>query len=569
MVVDGDWPHSGSRLDDQILRQLLDGTPAGVGILDADLRYRYVNPALATMNGLPAAAHIGRTLAEVVPGVDTGEDILREVLADGRPREVTSSGHTGAPSDLERRFWHGAYHRLEDDVGQVIGLVGVVLEVTASRQQQRDLERARERLALFDRAATRIGTTLEMDTTCGELAGFLVPVFADVATVEVIPPELQTADDEVLPPQSGVLRLRRAAMASLPELYEQVMIFGAPGEYVDYQEGSSIPRCLETGTPIVENLLTDHDPGRAGPNAERIAAYRATGIHSALVVPLTARGHPVGTVIMVRSGDSPAFTDEDVVAAQDLAGRAAISLDNARRYTREHGIALELQRALLSEPGLPHPGLEVASRYLPAGTSALVGGDWYDTVRLSYGRTLLAMGDVMGHGVSAAVAMSDYRSMLRVVATADLPPHRILRRLDTLVAENASGRPATCLLALADPARGLCTFASAGHLPPARVSPEGEVELLRLPVGPPLGTGDGGYEPTTFPWGSGQVLLLYTDGLVERRSEDIDVSLARLADLHLPVAADLNSLLDLVLSLLVTARPAAEDDVAVLAARLR
>ncbi|MEU3458366.1 SpoIIE family protein phosphatase [Streptomyces sp. NPDC006733] len=545
-----------------ILRGVLEGTSAGVGILDPWLRYVYVNPALALMNGVPAEAHLGRTIAEVLPGIDGREDVLRAVLADGHPREVTSSGHTQAPSGLERRYWHGAYHRLMAE-GAVIGIVGIVLEVTASRQQQRDLEQARERLTLLDAAATRIGTTLEMDATCGELADFLVPLLAEVASVEVLP---VTQDEGGGRPARGALRMRRTALSSVPWLRERARVFGVPGEYVDYQAGSAIPRCLETGKPLVQNLLSDEELVRAAPNAERVAAYRAAGIHSALVVPLAARGHPIGTVTLVRAGDSPGFSATDVVVAQDLAGRAAISLDNARRFTREHDIALGLQRALLAEPSSPHPNIEVASRYLPAGSSALVGGDWFDAVRLPGGRTLLAMGDVMGHGVEAAVDMSHYRAMLRVVAADDEPPNRVLERLDSLIASTESGRPATCMLVLVDPRRGLTWYASAGHLPPAAFGPDGVGGLLHVPPGPPLGTGLGGYQLVKGRCPPGWVLLLYTDGLVERRGEDIDVSLARLALLRPTPEGSLEELLDQVLAGLV--QPAVEDDVAVLVARV-
>ena len=546
----------------RILHQVLDGTTAGVALLDPDLRYTYVNPTLALMNGAPAAEHLGRTIAEMLPGLDAREDVLRQVLDDGIPREVTSSGHTRATSDRERRYWHGAYHRLEQD-GRVIGIVGIVLEVTDSREQQRDLERTQTRLALLDRAATMIGTTLDMDATCGELARFLVPELSDTATVEVFPHDHTT---ETRPAPPGVLRLRRAAMESVPSLREQVRSFGRPGEYVDYQPGAAIPRCLASGKPILENLFTDAAVSRSAPRPERVAAYRAAGIHSALVVPLSARGEPVGTVTMIRAGDSPTFSEADVVIAQDLAGRAAISLDNARRFTQEHHIALELQRALLSGPNRPHRGLTIATRYLASGSSALVGGDWFDSVRLSRGRTLLVIGDVMGHGVAAAVDMSRYSSMLRVVAEQELPPHQVLERMDQMMAKIGTARPATCLLALADPRRGVCTYASAGHLPPAQVREGDRVVLIPVPVGPPLGSGFGGYRSLTTAVRPGRTLLMYTDGLVERRHEDIDVSLARLAGLRLSVESSLEQILDQLLVSLEAQN--AEDDVAVLAARI-
>jgi PAS domain S-box-containing protein len=550
-----------------LLRQMLEGTSAGVGVLDADLRYLYVNPALARMNGVPADDHLGRTIAEVVPDIDAGEAVLRQVLADGQSRETISSGQTKAPSGLPRRYWHGAYHRLTDG-DRVVGLVGIVLEISEDRNTRLELERAQDRLALLDSAAVRIGTTLDTRTTCAELADFLVPELADAASVEVLPDDMA---DGLRPLGRGSLRMCRIAMASLPALRPMMPVFGRPGEYVDYQEGSGMRQCLESGRPLIFNRLTDEDMRTAGPNEEREAAYRAIGMHSALVVPLAARGHPIGTVTMARVGSSPPFTRQDVVIAQDLVGRAAINLDNARRYTREHGIARELQRALLAEVTLPHRNLEVAARYLPAGSSALVGGDWFDVIRLPRGRTLLAIGDVMGHGIEAAADMTRYRALMRVTAATDVPPQRLLERVDELADQAGTLRPATCVLALADPVAGTCTYASAGHLPVAVVDQEGRVGLVDVDKGPPLGTGlrkgtEGGrYRAVTRPIDPERVLLLYTDGLVERRDEDIDVSLARLAGLSLPVQAPLEELLDELIA--KVGHPGAEDDVAVLAAR--
>lgn len=541
----------------ELLGPVLDGTPAAIGVLDTELRYRYVNDTLARMNGVPAEKHLGRTVAEVVPDVEAREDVLQTDIEDGIARETVSSGHTRADSPLERRYWHGAYHRLERD-GRPVGLVGIVLEISAARHEQLELERARERLALLDEAATRIGTTLDMDTTCQELAEFLVETLADAATVEVFP-EHGTSRT----PRGGTLRLRRAAMASAPALNAVVRTLGSPGAYVDYQPGSSIPRCLETRRPVIDNVPDDEELGLLAPGAGRVAVCRAAGIHSALIVPLTARGHDVGTVSMVRADGSPVFDETDAVIAQDLAGRAAISLDNARRYTAEHNAVVQLQRALLAEPGRPHPDLDVAYHYRPSGRGVLVGGDWYETVALNGGRTLLALGDVMGHGLEAAVAMSRYQAMLRVVAARAMAPDRILRELDHLLHTTDAERPATCVIAVADPAKGTCTCASAGHLPPVVFAPDGTSTFLPVPPGPPLGTGHGRYTSLTVPWVPGGTLLLYTDGLVERRHEDIDTSLARLTRIRAGTAPA--ELLGQVLARVAPDDP--EDDIALLAAR--
>ncbi|MFJ5291340.1 SpoIIE family protein phosphatase [Streptomyces sp. NPDC088348] len=544
------------------LESLFRGTPAGICVLDTELRHLYVNPALERMNGIPAAEHLGRTVADILPELNVPTDILRGVLADGRAREVAASGRTRSSDDPGLRFWQCACHRVEQD-GQVRGLVVVILEVTAPRRRNLEYERVSRHLSMLDTAATLIGTTLDMNTTCGELAEFVVPELADVASVEVFAPEI---GQSVRPPPAGVVRLRRAGMAAVPGLAEAVRQFGEPGQYADYQDGGTIPRCLETNQPVLQNLSTDAELSASAPSSERVAVYRALGFHSTCVVPLTSRGRPLGCLALVRAGDSPAFTEQDVVVARELAVRAAVDLDHARRYTREHGIALELQRALLSEPRKPHPHIEVATRYLPVGQGAEVGGDWFDVVPLSDARHLKVMGDVMGHGVDAAVAMSHYRSMVRLLAQDDEPPHRILERLDLMVEKAGIDRAATCLLAVVDRFRGECLVASAGHLPPVFIDRGAGAVIADIPVGPPLGTGLGGYETVSLPCGPGTVLFMYTDGLVERRDEDIDVSVGRLASLRLPVGGTLEGLLDEVLDRFGRD---ATDDIAVLASRIR
>ena len=546
-----------------LLARLLRSTLAGVVVLDPQLRYLYVNPAMARMNATPVRDHLGRTVAEVVPGLEGRQEALRQLLQDGVTCEFTSTARLADPGPgAERRVWRrGVYHRLEDG-GEVVGLLGVVFDVTAHREEHRELERAQARLALLDEAATRIGTTLELDATCRELAEVLVPVLADAATVEVLDPG---AAQHLRPAEPGVLRLRRAALAAAVGLRTRMEGFGAAGEYVDYQPGTAIPSCLQSGRPLMENLASDATFRAQAPNAARVRAYRAAGIHSALVVPLIVHDSPLGTLTLVRVGASPPFTPQDIVVAQDLAQRAALRLEQARNYAREHSVARELQHALLSEPAGAHPDLEIASRYLPADQSAQVGGDWFDTIPLTGGRTLLVMGDVMGHGVEAAVAMSQYRSLLRVTAARDLPPHRILAQVDAASLAAGLDRVATCLLVLLDPRNRLRQHASAGHLPPVLFHPDRRAELLPTDPGPPLGAGQGGYRTHSHTINPDAVLLLYTDGLVERRGQDIEDCLRRLAELRPDTQVPLPQLLQEVFTRLVTGT--AEDDIALLAAR--
>ncbi|GHF66921.1 hypothetical protein GCM10018790_51030 [Kitasatospora xanthocidica] len=535
--------------DPALLRAVLAAAPVGVAVLDEGLRWQYLNPAFTTATGLRRADLLGR--AAEATAFAGAVATLRRVLADGRDREHATGGQDGAghpvPPGLRVR-----YRRLRH-AGRTTGVIVVVLDdPDPVRERLRELEQARARLALLDAAAERIGTTLDIGTTCTELAAFAVPGLADLAVVDVLPPEAE-------PARSGggaSQRLHRAAVRSVPSLTAALDDLARPGESIRHREGSAAARSLAGGIAV----LAEPGPEDSCP----------AGTTSLLVLPLAARGRPVGLLTLGRSAATPPFTADEAALLGDLASRAATGIDNARRYSRSQGIALELQRALLSEPSNPHQNLALASRYLPSGTSSVVGGDWYETVRLPFGRTLLAMGDVMGHGVEAAVDMSHYRSALRDIAGMDLPPHRILRQLDTVISADDSARPATCLLALADPGRGRWTLSSAGHLPPALITPDRPTELLRIPTGPPLGTGLGGYEQTAHPLDPGQTLLLYTDGLVERRGEDIDASLDRLAALCLPTTGDLDDLLDAVLHALVPPpSSAAEDDIALLAARAR
>ena len=542
---------------------MLAGTRAGVAVFDTDLRYVYVNPALARMNGLTVDEHTGRTIAEVLPGLDARDDVLRQVVGDGVAREATSSGHIGNDPN-GRRWWHGAYHRIDDEEGHAAGVFAVLLDVTDSWRTHIALDAARHRLSLLDSAAARIGTTLDLDATCSELAEMLVSELADVATVDVHPPD--GASGRPRAPE-GSVRLWRAAMGSRPGMRSRLRALRQPGRYVDFTSGAAVPRCMETRLPVTINRPDPSDLARHVGDRDIVRALRDIDLHSALVVPLLARGDAIGAVTLARSGRSLPFGDAERVLAKDLVDRAATSIDNARRYTHEHDIAMELQRALLADPPVPHADIEIVSRYRAAGSTAVIGGDWYDAVALAGGRTLLTVGDVMGHGVQAASEMSQFRGLLRIMARSEMAPHEILAEVDRVSALAGIERVATCLIVIVDPAAGVCEFASAGHLPPLLVGPGDTAELVDLPYGPPLGTGFGGYESVRRPNDPDRVLIAYTDGLIERRDEDIDVSMHRLLTVGLSADAPLEESVDRLISELVGDRQ--DDDIAVLAVRQR
>ncbi|WP_329561650.1 SpoIIE family protein phosphatase [Kitasatospora sp. NBC_01266] len=551
--------------DYHLVRQILDRATVGIAVFDLELRYRYVNRTLAEINGVPATGHTGRTIAEVVPGieVDAAESALREVLADGKPRALTIEGTTASGPATEPRWWHNAYHRLDSAAGVPLGAVGMVLEITEDRRIRHALDRARTRLALLDEAATRIGTTLDVAQASKELTRLLVPRLADVALVDIVEPDRHAGE----PATGDGLAMRRLALSTTPALVGTSDLVGGTGALIHPQAGSAVARCVAEAAPIVLNFPSDAQLRTTAPNAARVSRYRQLGLHSGAFVPLTAGGTVIGALTLARGGQSPAFTPDEVALMVELASRAGSGISNAQRYSHEHESALALQRALLAEPMTPHPDVECAGRYLPAGTSAEVGGDWYDTVALPGGRTLLVVGDVMGHGLDAAATMSEYRSLVRALALQRRSPAGILWEAERIVEALEQERVATCVLALLDPATHSCTFATAGHLPPLQLDrPHQYGRLLRLPVGPPLGTGAGGHSAITLPFDPGATLLLYTDGLIERRDRDIEQSLAALAALRFDPAAPLEHLIDTALTGLTAGH--GEDDVAILATRL-
>jgi serine phosphatase RsbU (regulator of sigma subunit)/anti-sigma regulatory factor (Ser/Thr protein kinase) len=306
-------------------------------------------------------------------------------------------------------------------------------------------------------------------------------------------------------------------------------------------------------------------------------------MHSVMAVALRARGTTFGVAVFIRHQRQEPFTEDDLLLAEEITGRAAVFIDNARRYTHERDTATALQKTLLPQQLPRRQAVEVAYRYLPASALAGVGGDWFDVIPLSSARVALVVGDVVGHGIQAAAAMGRLRTAVRTLADVDLSPDELLTHLDDLVvrlaadadtggasptdqaAETAGGFGATCLYAVYDPVSQTCALASAGHPMPALVTPEGTVDILDAPVGPPLGLGGLPFEATEVTLPEGSILALHTDGLISSRHLDIDQGLARLRKALAHPAADLDVLCD---TLLGTLPPEDRtDDIALLIAR--
>ncbi|MDX2532159.1 ATP-binding SpoIIE family protein phosphatase [Streptomyces scabiei] len=494
-------------------------------------------------------------------------------------------------------------------------------------EEERD-RRLRWRLSMVNEASMRIGTTLDIARTAQELADFATEHFADLVTVDLLHSALDAHDTPAdAPPASPALHRLARRSAAHPDTGP------ARARPHTFPPGSPPARALNTGRPTRHRLGVDgrgpHESagpafggcaGEGGPDdgagdwavggddrtagrdggpeaVDGVPPGRARPVHSTLVVPLRARGATLGVAQFCRDRNPDAFDDEDLLLAQEIAARAAVAVDNARRYTHARATALTLQRSLLPRRTPPQSAVDVAFRYLPADSRGGVGGDWYDVIPLSGARVALVVGDVVGHGIHAAATMGRLRTAVRTLADIDLPPDELLTHLDDVVirlaaevadeeggaagdgggAEAGAGTAegvgeggdigATCLYAVYDPVSRRCTLARAGHVLPAVVRADGGVDILDLPPGPPLGLGGLPFETAEIDLPEGSLLALYTDGLIEARDHDIGAGLDRLRAALARPAPSLEATCDALLDALLPARP--PDDVALLLARTR
>ncbi|GAA0472473.1 SpoIIE family protein phosphatase [Streptomyces sp. NPDC046215] len=539
---------------------LIAQSPIGLAVLDTDLRFVMVNPALERIHGLPAEAHLGRRVGEALPRSDAAEieAAMREVLETGTPLldRFAVGRQGGAATDDTAQLV--SYYRLEDPGGRTLGLATSVVDVT---DRVRVNNETRRRTALIADASVLIGTTLDLDQTARELAEVVVPGLADVAAVDILDTILGT---EHTAPAGQAAVFRALAVASA-DASDAVRAADPPGQIAQYAADRLVTRCVTTGRPVHIAHVRPEDLPRIARNEEAAGLLARAGLHSYMAVPLIARGEVLGALDLKRVGDSPPFGEDDVVLAGELAARAAVCIDNARWYQRERTSVLTLQRNLLPQRPPHLVGLEIAYRYQPAGAASQVGGDWFDVIPQDGDQSALVVGDVMGSGINAAAAMGQLRTAARTLAQLGLDPAQVLRHLD----HTASGLDqmiATCLYAVYDPARGRVCVANAGHLPPALVRPGRRPVLLDLPAGAPLGVGGVPFESVGVDLAPGDELVLYTDGLVETRDQDIDTRLEALLTVLQDAPEDLEATCDLLLRTLRDGND--QDDVALLVARV-
>jgi serine phosphatase RsbU (regulator of sigma subunit)/PAS domain-containing protein/anti-sigma regulatory factor (Ser/Thr protein kinase) len=522
----------------------------GVLITDDEGRLLLANDEAGRLLGLPDDAE-GRPVDKV--GMDHR---MAELLLSGRVAtdEVLEAGDRLLVVN----------QRPTRPQGRPQGSAVTIRDSTEMQLLSSRAETARRRLKLLYDAGGEVGTTLDLVRTAEELADVAVPQLADFVTVDLADPVLK--GDE---PGPGA-DMRRTAVSGIRSDHPLYPL----GSLIDFLPSTPQARGYGTGAAELVPDLNDA-PGWHAQDPSRTSAIVGYGIHSLIAAPLKARGVVLGVVNFWRSQKPEPFDEDDLSLAEELVARAAIAMDNARRYTREHNLAVTLQRSLLPQDLPEQSAVDVAHFYQPAQSG--VGGDWFDVIPLPGSRVGLVVGDVVGHGLHAAATMGRLRTAVHNFSSLDLPPDELLARLDTLVqrmdqegdsaAPNGGVLGATCLYAVYDPISQNCTMARAGHMPPLVVAPDGSTTISELPAGPPLGLGGMPFETMEVRLAEGSQLVLYTDGLVEERSRDIAEGLEMLRTALSHPDRDPHASRRAVLDALLPSCPS--DDIALLIARTR
>lgn len=550
------------------LHALLAQKQLGIALFDTGLK-------VVRTNGTPGMfawppLHAGEHLADVICADDAHEveTRLRRVLETGVAQVAREQRmRAGDTSKGERSFSLSAF-RLEDGYARPTGVAALFIDNT-------EQQRARRRTEVSHQASNSIGASLDVTRTAQDIASVLVPALGDLAAVEIVDSVLNGDETPkgLLP--GGPWSLRRVAVASSDGSWPDELI-PVGGVIPNLPDTAHVRRAALHGDKVFN--ATRQEMADLLEDPELIRSMLPAKGHSAVIAPLFARGHFLGVVAVWRTVRPEPFQQEDADLLFDIAARAALSLDNARRYTREHRAAVALQQRLLPRAVTRTTTAESAGRYVPAGGGADISGDWFDVVPLPSLRVAFVVGDVTGHGLHAAATMGRLRTAIHTLADLEFPPGELLSHLDDLVQQLADevdpqlkdSIGATCLYALYDPVTGACSVASAGHPPPAVIRPDGTGRLITVSPGPPLGVGGMPFEETAVDLEPDGTLALYTDGLVRARSDDIDRGTQDLLDRLSSLCREDGTLKDIGQAVLdeITETPS-RDDMALLLARTR
>ncbi|MCI2238065.1 SpoIIE family protein phosphatase [Paenibacillus sp. TRM 82003] len=520
----------------------------------------WVNPAFERVTGY--GREVLGTNCRFLQGPDTDREAVHRISKALREGETVTELLLNYRKD-GTAFWNEVViSPVRDAAGKVTHHVGVQSDVTLRVQAERERDAAlavardaRRRLEFLSSVADELSAVLDPDTAQDMLPSLVVPAFAEWAFATV----LDTA---------GRTRHVRAAHANPARAADAERFARMQANLL---ETSVSVRVLQGRQGPTLLRVTDRDLARGTGDPETAALLRRLGLGSAVVVPLRARGQVTGALTLLSGPDRPPYTEDDLLTASDLGARAGVALENARLYAQQRRSSETLQRSLLTPPR-DTPGLEVATRYLPAAEAAQVGGDWYDAFTQPDGCTTVVIGDVMGHDVSAAAAMGQLRTMVRTLAhDRSAAPREVLQRLDALLEGLGVTTLATAVVLQLDarstPGHRGIRWCTAGHLPPVVAAPDGTVSELD---GEGLIIGLGAHRDRVqreAQLALGSTVLLYTDGLVERRDRPMEARLAELRDAVADLAgAPLEELCDQLVRRMLP--DGSDDDVAIAAVRV-
>ncbi|MFE5915100.1 SpoIIE family protein phosphatase [Streptomyces wedmorensis] len=524
--VDGPRSDEGDAKDQALLDALFTQSPIGLQVLDPQLRVQRVNLTASGLAGFDSSQLIGHRLSEVFPMSDPDENdaMVRHVLATGRPA-LDRLVRVRPPADPEHEHVYSvSVFRLQSPDGRVLGLSTAVVDVTVR-------ERALARTRVLNAAREHVGRSLELEATCAALVDVLVPDFADAAEVDLLDPVVR-GEGAPSAPVGPEVPLRRMAFAATEPHRDSLGAGTGPFRFP--------AAWLQSLTDLRPHLVTYRpDDTTSVPQVSRTVP--APGARSAIVTPLTLRDGVFGTLSLYRSPDRDPFVDADLDLVLEVSARTALHIDNARRYTREHTIALTLQRRLL--PPHPAPQTAVESAHFHQSTEA--GGGWFDVFPLSGARTALTVGRVSGTGIHATMAMGQLRTAIHTLASLDLEPDELLARLDDtvkrLAAERADLPPsdplrtepltADCLYAVYDPLTLSCTMALAGGPQPVIVHPDGTTDTTDVPAAPALGGGEESpFAGIRVELPEGSIIALYTDTFLPAVESEMKAAQSRLRE---------------------------------------
>ena len=540
--------------------RILESIPTAFFSLDRTWRFGYVNAEAERVLAHTRDELVGRGLWDLFPAAvgSVFERHYRDAMEEGLP----ASFEAYYPAPLDRWYEVRAWPNPD-------GLSVYFVDITARRNAQRSAEEAAARAALTARVTAELAETLEAEDAVARLAQLVVPALADWCVVTVV------GESE---PGNGRRRLRdvgswhddqdlrplvsRYAALRLASLKDEAFLNRAllTSEVITIPEAArkNIHDVLHPGE--ARDLLDSLDPG------------------SACVLPMRARGRTVGALSLFNGPERPPISPEDLVNAVEVAGRAGLALDNSRLYREQRQLAEGFQRSLLTQP--PEPDhLQITVRYEPAAEAAKVGGDWYDAFMQQDGATVLVIGDVVGHDTAAAAAMGQLRSMLRGIGvTSGSAPAELLQQVDKALRALQSDTIATAVVARIEQTedelrRGVThvRWSNAGHPEPMIINPDGSIAVM-AGVRPDILLGvrpEARRVESEITLDRGATVLLYTDGLVERRDKGLREGMAQLRDTLEELARldlTLDELCDEVIARMLPPHPA--DDVALVAVRL-